>query len=135
MQIAIWKPEYSVGVKSIDEDHQKLFNLLNQLFEAMTKGKGKEIVNDIISELERYAVSHFAREESYFRITNYSLAAQHIKEHQNFKQKVAELKKDIASNKGMVVPDVLGFLSDWLKNHIIQSDMAYKDHLKKHGVV
>lgn len=135
MQIAIWKPEYSVGVKSIDEDHQKLFDLLNQLFVSMTKGKGKEIINDIITELERYVVFHFGREESYFRVTNYPFASQHMEEHQYFKQKVAELKKDVASNKGMVAPDVLGFLSDWLKNHIAKSDKAYEDHLKKHGLV
>jgi len=135
MQIAFWKPEYSVSVKSIDEDHQKLFDLLNQLFESMTKGNGKEIVNDIILELERYAVFHFGREESYFRVTNYPLALQHIKEHQYFKQKVAELKKDVASNKGMVAPDALGFLSDWLRNHIAKSDKAYEEHFKKYGVV
>jgi hemerythrin-like metal-binding protein len=135
MKIATWKPEYSVGVNSIDEDHQKLFDLLNQLFEAMTKGKGIEIIDNIISELERYAVFHFGREELYFRVTSYPFALQHIKEHQYFKQKVAELKKDVASNKGMVAPDVLGFLSDWLKNHIAKSDKAYEDHFKKFGVV
>lgn len=135
MAIVNWKSEYSVSVKSIDEDHQKLFNLLNQLFDAMTKGRGTEVINDIISELERYAVFHFGREESYFRVTNYPFTQQHIKEHQFFKQKVAELKKDVASNKGMVAPDLLGFLSDWLKNHIAKSDKAYEEHFKKYGVV
>lgn len=131
MVIVSWKPEYSVSVKSIDEDHQKLFGMLNQLFDAMTKGRGKEIINDIISELEKYAVFHFGREESYFRVTNYPFTSQHIKEHQFFKQKVAELKKNVASNKGMVAPDVLGFLSDWLTNHIAKSDKAYEEHFKK----
>jgi len=42
MNIAFWKPEYSVSVKSIDADHQKLFDLLNQLFEAMSKGQSKK---------------------------------------------------------------------------------------------
>jgi len=135
MKIAIWKPEYSVGVKLIDEDHQKLFDLLNQLFESMKKGKGKEVINGIISELERYTVFHFGREESYFRITNYPLAPQHIEQHLYFKLKVAELKKDVASNKGTVAPDALGFLSDWLRNHILKSDKAYEEHFKNHGVV
>lgn len=135
MTIANWKPEYSVSVKSIDEDHQKLFDLINQLFDSMTKGRGKEIINDIISELEKYVVFHFGREEMYFRVTNYPFASQHIKEHQYFKQKVVELKKDIASDKGTVAPDVLGFLSDWLKNHITKSDKAYEDHFKRYGVV
>ncbi|MEW5845662.1 MAG: bacteriohemerythrin [Bacteroidota bacterium] len=135
MTIANWKPEYSVSVKSIDEDHQKLFDLLNQLFEAMTKGQGKSIVPNIINELENYSVYHFNREELFFRATNYPNSVKHIQEHQCFKQKIAELKNDVLGNKAMVAPDVLGFLSDWLKNHIAICDKAYEEHFKKYGVV
>lgn len=135
MTIANWKPEYSVSVKSIDEDHQKLFDLLNQLFDAMTKGKGKTIIPDIIKELESYSVYHFNCEELYFKATNYPDSVKHIQEHQYFKQKIADLKKDVEANKGMVAPDVLGFMSDWLKNHIAICDKAYEEHFKKYGVV
>lgn len=135
MKIAYWKQEFSVSVKSIDEDHQKLFDLLNNLFEAMTRGQGKEIINGIVKDLEDYTVYHFNREETYFRVTNYPQSKSHIEEHQFFRNKVAEIKKAIQVNNGSIAPELLGFLSDWLKNHIAKSDKAYEEHFKKHGVV
>ncbi len=130
MKIAVWKPELSVSVKSIDEDHQKLFDLINQLFEAMAKGKGKEIIGSAIEELEKYTIFHFNREETYFRVTNYAMGAEHSREHQIFKQKVAEFKNNLSSNSS-IAPDVLTFLRDWLLNHIAKSDKAYEEHFKK----
>ncbi len=131
MKIAVWKPELSVSVKSIDEDHQKLFDLINQLFEAMTKGKGKEIIKSTVEELEKYTIYHFHREETYFRVTNYARGAEHTREHQIFKQKVAEFKKNVLSSDSSIAPDVLTFLRDWLLNHISKSDKAYEEHFKK----
>lgn len=131
MKIAVWKPELSVSVKSIDEDHQKLFDLINQLFEAMTKGKGKDIINSTVEELEKYTIYHFNREETYFRVTNYARGTEHTREHQIFKQKVAEFKKNLLSSDSSIAPEVLTFLRDWLLNHISKSDKAYEEHFKK----
>lgn len=130
MKIAVWKPELSVSVKSIDEDHQKLFDLINQLFEAMTKGKGKEVIGSVIEELEKYTIFHFNREETYFRVTNYARVVEHTREHQIFKQKVAEFKNNFSSGSS-ITPEVLTFLRDWLLNHISKSDKAYEEHFKK----
>ncbi len=134
MKIAIWDQRYSVSVKSIDQDHQKLFDLLNQLFEAMTKGQGKNIIGSIVQELERYTIYHFNREETFFRTTGYSKANEHIAEHSFFKQKVAEFKQNINKSDSTITPDVLTFLRDWLVNHILKIDKAYEAHFKKYSI-
>jgi hemerythrin-like metal-binding protein len=47
----------------MDNQHRQLVDLLNQLENAMAKGKGKELVGKILSELIRYTQTHFSSEE------------------------------------------------------------------------
>jgi len=134
MQIVFWKPEYSVGVKSIDDDHRKLIDILNRFFEAMTKGQGKIIIGEIIKELEDYAFYHFNREETFFRLTNYPESDEHVKEHQFFKQKLMEMKKEVENGTSSTTPELLVFLRDWLLHHIVSVDKAYESHFRKYGI-
>jgi hemerythrin len=47
----IWKNDFSVGIPEMDHQHQRLVTMINQLDEAMGKGKGKEVIGKILAEL------------------------------------------------------------------------------------
>lgn len=49
----------SVGVDSIDEDHRRLLETINELNEAITTGMTAEIIDEIFLRLEQYVVEHF----------------------------------------------------------------------------
>ncbi len=56
---------------------------------------------------------------------------EHIKEHNPLVESVLNLKR----NKTYLFADnVAQFLNTWLKEHIIEKDMQYKDFLKKKGI-
>ncbi|MGD9978456.1 MAG: bacteriohemerythrin [Bacteroidales bacterium] len=134
MGIFEWKDNYSVSINSIDNDHKRLFELMNQLFDAMTKGEGSKILLPLVDELHRYTAYHFNREEVYFRTTNYPNAQQHVQQHTAFVDKVGEFKAKISAGKLDIAPDLLQFLRDWLLNHILKVDRMYTEHFKKFGV-
>ena len=67
MALVTWDQSYSVSVKKLDEQHQKLFSLLNTLHEAMRQGKGQAVVEDTLGELALYIVTHFRAEEELLR--------------------------------------------------------------------
>jgi len=67
MALVTWDQSYSVSVKKLDEQHQKLFSLLNILHEAMRQGKGQAVVEDTLRELATYTVTHFRAEEELLR--------------------------------------------------------------------
>ena len=46
-----WKDEYSVGIKKFDEQHKNLVGFLNELYEAMNNGRGKDILGKVLSNL------------------------------------------------------------------------------------
>lgn len=129
-----WEPSLSVKVKEIDEQHKKLIDLINQLYQAMKTGKGKEVIAKILEELGDYTQYHFATEEKYLGETSYPDLKAHQDEHINFVGKVADFtKKYNAGHVGLTV-QLFQFLHDWLINHISGSDKKYSDHLNKNGI-
>jgi hemerythrin len=61
LALVTWDTSYSVSVKSCDAEHQKLFDLINQLHEAMQLGQGSTIVVPVVHELEKYTTSEIRR--------------------------------------------------------------------------
>ncbi len=134
MNIFEWNDSYSVDIESIDSEHKGLFDLINQLYGAMSQGKGHEILNEIVDKLTDYTKVHFRREEFFFKATNYPEMAAHVLQHELFIKKVDEFKKSIKHQKLNVSVDVISFLGDWLINHIKISDKKYSSHLKKYHI-
>ena len=120
-----WDDKYSVGIKSIDNQHREIFVLLNKLLEAIKMGHASDVTIQIIQELERYAVNHFQKEEYFFQRFNYQGSAEHITEHQNFIKKLAVLKSEINSGKLILTIELLNFLKDWIDHHILVVDKKY----------
>jgi hemerythrin len=134
MALVKWDQSYSVKVKSCDDDHKKLFDMINTLHDAMRAGHGNEKIQGIVTELANYTKYHFGREEALFSRTNYPDATAHHGEHQAFINKVADFQKDLAAGKGGQSIAVAQFLNDWLVHHIKQSDQKYSPHLNANGV-
>ena len=58
-----WTNDLSVGVSSIDAQHQQLFKMADELFEAGKNGKSKEKIGDLLGFLDRYTKQHFKDED------------------------------------------------------------------------
>jgi len=68
MALFTWSNEYSVKIQSIDRQHQKLIDMVNELHEAMKAGKGSLLAPDIVGRLATYAQEHFAHEEEMMKL-------------------------------------------------------------------
>jgi len=133
MPLVTWDQSYSVSVTKLDEQHQKLFALLNALHDAMRAGKGQAVIQVVLHELANYTVSHFRAEEELLRRTNYPGLAAHQAEHQKFVAKVNQFTEDVkAGRHGSIA--VAGFIKDWLSDHIQRTDRSYAAYLNAHGV-
>jgi hemerythrin-like metal-binding protein len=129
-----WTGKFSVGIPSIDEQHKKLFGIINKLYEAMYKGKAGSILNEVFNELVSYTKEHFAYEELLFKAHAYPQTEQHKKEHAALVTSVSSLKSKFESGAITAPLDTSAFLRDWLNNHILVSDKAYGSFLSEKGV-
>jgi hemerythrin len=133
MALIEWNDSYSVGNNTFDAQHKKLFALLDNIFEAMKTGKGKEVIGPVLQELKNYTVTHFSAEERLMEKHNYPDMASHIKQHKAFVDKVADITTKYNAGKMVMTIEISSFLKDWLVNHIQGVDRKYKDFFISKG--
>ena len=130
MEKICWKDQYSVGVEKIDHQHQHLFEIVNKLIERPVSSDDSVLVSDILSEMINYAREHFSTEEMLMRQYGYPAIEPHEKEHDYFINTTAELAINFMDNRNTTAGEITEFLIIWLTNHILKTDMKYKDFFK-----
>ncbi len=125
MPLMTWKDEYSVKVRTIDQQHKKLIDLLNQMFDAMRAQRGKEVVGQVLADLVTYTSTHFTYEEDLMKKHGYASYESHRLQHQMLVKKVLDFQKDFQSARSSATIDVMNFLKEWLTTHILGTDRQY----------
>jgi hemerythrin len=120
-----WDASYSVGIAEIDQQHQMLIAMINELSDSVSQTKGREVQEKVLDGLTAYAKEHFATEERYFDKYAYPWSVTHKAEHAAFTQKVIQFVQEYKAGKAGLNNQILSFLCDWLKNHIISKDKTY----------
>lgn len=134
MSIIKWSDDYSVGVKQIDDQHKKLVELINRLFDAMSLGKGREVMASVFEELRKYTTNHFYTEEKLMVVYGYSEYENHKKKHEDLLNQVNELKSKFDNGDMRITLEVIDFLKAWLINHIQKEDQQYREHFAEKGL-
>ena len=129
-----WNNRYSVKIAEVDEQHKKLISLINEMYDAMVVGKGRDVVGPVLTELVEYTQYHFDTEERLFREYAYPELEKHKKIHDELTDKAKKLKESFDQGNKMITIDVMLFLSDWLNIHILEEDQKYSDFLIAKGV-
>lgn len=120
-----WGDDLTVGNEFLDNDHQKLISLVNQLHTATQQGEGRTVVGEILDELLDYTNDHFQREEAHMQRISYSDYAAHKIEHVNLLKEVMELKAQFDAGNISVAARVSQLLREWLSVHIMKTDKAF----------
>lgn len=129
-----WKEDYSVGIKKIDEQHKKLVTYLNDLYEAMKSGKGKEALDGILNGLVHYTKDHFTTEESLMKLYDYPEYEAHKQKHDKMAEHVVKLKHKVDSGEISSPRQIADFLKEWLAKHILSTDQQYGPYLNQKGI-
>jgi len=129
-----WSDKLTVDVKAFDEQHKKLIKLINDLHDAMSKGKGREVLGGVLKELITYTLTHFKNEEKVLQQYNYPNYALHLKEHEALAVKATALSADFEKRQLTLSMEVMNFLKDWLNHHILETDKQYGAFFKEKGI-
>jgi len=117
----------------MDEQHKKLFALINQLHEAMSAGKGKTVIGQVLNEMLDYTRTHFTAEEKVLEKVGYPGLAEQKKEHGIYINKIVEMQQKLQAGSLTVSMEASQFLRDWLTNHIMIVDKKYGSFLTEKG--
>lgn len=130
-----WNDKYKVNIIEIDAQHEKLFAIYNNLVDAMYKGVGVKELGNALNELLDYTVVHFMTEEGYLEKYRYPELESHRSAHKDFRNRVYILHKEFSEGKPVLTAEVVEYLRDWLKQHVLNVDQQYAPHLKMAGAV
>lgn len=120
----------SVGVQSLDSDHQRLLGLLNELDLSIATGTGGEEIASVLDRLTHYVTEHFGREEALMRAVGYPDVDSHIRAHGVLTGQVRDITQRHRTNPEAIRERaVMGFLVSWLTTHIMGRDKLYSPFL------
>lgn len=121
-----WKDSYKTGIRAIDADHRMLFDIVNALIREANGKSSADEIGSTFHALQQYVDTHFEREERFLEQCGYPDLENHKKLHQKLREKVIGIEKLYHANPTKLdLEAVCKFLSDWLVQHIMTSDMAY----------
>lgn len=127
---AVWKDEYSVGIESLDNDHRKLLNLINNLQTAVHYHTGDEFEKKALHEVIDYTKYHFEREEKMMEDAGYEDLEAHKQQHIDMIKKIDGFVQEYEKHGYAALEDVALFLKRWLVEHINGTDQEYSPLLK-----
>jgi hemerythrin-like metal-binding protein len=126
-----WSAERNaVCVPEIDEEHQEIFHLGNDLYQALAGGALLTAVEPGIRELITHTTGHFDREERMMRSRRYHAYAWHKGQHDAIRARLAELEQFLARGDREAVMPVLDYLTAWLQTHTAVSDRMMGAYLR-----
>jgi hemerythrin len=135
MSFIEWTEEFSVGIKSIDAQHKKLIEMINELNKSVALGESDTFLANLFVRLMNYTKEHFAYEEELFSKYKYQNSVEHIKQHRKLLHQVYELKNQYESDPSASLGlEIIQFLRSWLINHILKADKDYTAFLVQKGV-
>lgn len=125
MSLMTWtEGQYGTGVGFADNQHKKLFDLLNALHNAAA-GSDKAVIGKKLDALIAFAVEHFQSEEKAMQEKGFDGYAAHKAEHDKLIETCASLQAKFKAGDAEVNQDTTVFVKDWLDNHIPNIDRKY----------
>jgi len=131
MDRVLWNDDYSVGNKELDDQHLKIFSLINDLVDKSGQVSCKDLNTSAIREMIRYAKEHLLFEERLLKEVKYPDYDSHVELHKEYLITVAELSMKLMKEcDENTKNEFLTFLAHWWKNHILNEDMKYKSYIQ-----
>ncbi len=124
----MWKESYRLGVDEIDEEHYRLFQMVENILETIDSEenwfqKKIDLMKSVLF-LKNFVIKHFEDEEAYQKQINYPGIEEHKKEHRNVTKTLFEYEKlmNQSDYDRKVVANFTGLIVSWFVYHISGSD-------------
>lgn len=130
-----WDESLSVGVAEVDEQHQSIIRLINDL--AARQGQAEEAdAAKALAFLRAYLHDHFDLETELMLDLGYPGLDAHRQQHELFVNHVIffEIEKEFGVVGEQMLADILVFLKEWFISHIIKDDKALGEFVRSQAM-
>lgn len=124
----VWKEDFNIGIKIIDEEHQRLFRIISKLFTLRgEETKNRRTCQEGIKYFKTHALKHFEDEEKYMDLIDYAEIEMHKRLHRDFREhSLPALEKELIREdySPSAVEHFLAVCAGWLIGHTLTEDRA-----------
>lgn len=124
-----WSDRFTLGVEQIDQQHQVLFRLIDQLAKAIQTDTSDDELKLVFDRLYEYTKTHFAMEEALMVQHHYPADAEHHKNHRSLEDSLAKLVARAETGEPLASLQTMNFLRQWLYHHIDDIDRQFAEFL------
>ena len=133
-----WSDAMETGIPVIDQQHRYLVDTLRDANLRLLQNHESALLEEIAHDLLRYAIIHFETEEECMVRYGYvaakpEIAATHIAQHRDFSRRVVAICDQLRERQQVSRIEVLRFLNEWLRNHVLGIDQRLGHFLREAG--
>lgn len=136
MSTLVWNDNFDVGIHTINNQHKKLIDIINNFNSGIGTTPSRELLEKTFFNLIEYHNTHFRTEEKILAKHNYPEISAHVQEHKNLIDTLYTMKDELhaSDNKLTTIIKLQDFLRTWWNNHIIETDKKYGKFLNEKGI-
>ena len=124
MTLIEWDESMALHLPAIDSQHKQLISWIKALSDAVLKGEGAQVIDDVLQKLVSYVQEHFSDEERLMLSHNFPGFMSHRQEHDFFVTRLGDMHARITNGEELS-SKALDFLILWTINHIKGTDQIY----------
>ncbi|MBI4806006.1 MAG: bacteriohemerythrin [Desulfovibrio sp.] len=128
-----WSNELTVGIESLDAQHEYLIGLLNDFIRITHAREFDEDYQDLVFRLISSYQDHFKYEEDLMRKHQYPDASEHETDHSQFIVLI-NMMSTFHYDEVNAPDAVEKFIRKWLSDHLMEKDKALGMYLNERGV-
>lgn len=129
MSLLKWKPEYSVGIDSMDGEHREMMDLINTTYEKLEKESETGQIEDCLGEILSTISMHFALEERIMQRSGYAEYQAHKNDHEKLLDQIRDLMDVFFDDPVAGGKRLEEKLSSWFATHFSSFDARLHGHL------
>lgn len=125
-----WNTQWACGNDLIDEQHEELLNLCNQLLEHFLSKSSQQEIHDSLEQFTAHVLNHFEDEEKLHSEMNYPDAQNHSLTHDVLVEKVMAFKQAFMDDKVNPSSFFTFVMDEVILGHLLTEDVLYFPYVK-----
>jgi hemerythrin len=126
-----WQPHFEIGIKTIDDQHKKLFTMVHDLKAAINKQNMYQQMATSLRFIADYTKIHFEAEEAFMKEIDYPNLENQQTMHADLIKQVSNILVKLKQGKHLFPSQLSDFLMQWLLNHILKEDKKIGKYILK----
>ncbi len=125
-----WSRAHAVDIPDLDREHQRLFEICEQLRQALATPVPLADLQSVLQELAVRTGEHFRHEEREMRAARYPQYTWHHEQHLAARKKLRMLARRVNDGDRQASAELLAGIAAWLEGHIGIADRMLGAHLR-----